>query len=150
MLSWKPLVHGLGVAEMDATHEEFAGLVAAAGSASDAEFPQLLEILAEHTRTHFANESRLMRDCGFPALAEHEGEHQRVLGEVAQMQRAAAQGRLRLARLYVTQGLPEWFRNHLATMDAALAACLRKRQRPAQPVRAPVPRSVPALADREP
>lgn len=125
MLIWRPQVHGLGIAEMDATHEEFAQLARETAQAGEADFPILFGILADHTQRHFDNESRLMRECRFPAIEEHEGEHRRVLHELAYMRGAIDRGYVQLARLYVRQALPDWFRNHLATMDAALAACLR-------------------------
>lgn len=125
MLIWQPQLHGLGVAEMDATHEEFARLARETAQAGEADFPVRFGILVDHTQRHFDNEGRLMRECRFPAIEEHEGEHRRVLAELAHMRGAIARGRLPLARLYARQALPDWFRNHLATMDAALAACLR-------------------------
>jgi hemerythrin len=66
-----------------------------------------------------------MRQCRFPAIGEHEREHLRVLGELAHFSRAAKGGRLNLAHAYV-KDLPGWFATHLATMDSALAACLKK------------------------
>jgi hemerythrin-like metal-binding protein len=126
MLNWNPDMHALGVAEMDATHEEFARLASEVARAGDEDFPYLLAALIEHTQTHFENESRLMRACGFSAIAEHEGEHRRVLGEILHLRRGVDEGRLRFARHYVAYGLPDWFRNHLVTMDAALAACLNR------------------------
>ena len=66
-----------------------------------------------------------MRACGFPAIPEHEGEHARVLADLEHLRRGLAAGRIHFARHYVKEGLLEWFSNHLATMDAALAACLR-------------------------
>ncbi len=138
MLTWNAAHHALGVAEMDATHEEFACLVGEATHASDEDFPYLLNALVEHARRHFDNESRLMRECAFPAVAEHEAEHRRVLGELVLIQNAVEEGRLRFARLYVSQGMPAWFRNHLATMDAALAACLKRAAAP-RPTAAPAP-----------
>jgi hemerythrin len=128
MLNWNPTLHALGVDVMDATHEAFTRLASETIRASDDDFPYLLNALAEHTRQHFENESNLMRRYGFPAIAEHEGEHRRVLGELMHMLNAVQEGRLRFARLYVSQGLPDWFRNHLATMDAALAACIKRQQ----------------------
>lgn len=128
MLTWNAALHHLGVAEMDATHEEFLSLAREVARAGDADFPHLFGILVEHTRRHFDNESRLMRTCRFPAIAEHEGEHQRVLGELGYMLRSIDEGRLRLARLYLIEGLPDWFRHHLATMDAALAGCLKRNE----------------------
>lgn len=125
MLSWEAERHALGVTVMDATHQEFITGLAALIAASEADFPHLLQALAAHTREHFDNESRLMQECRFPAITEHEGEHQRILGQVAQMQRLLAQGRSAMARAWV-KSLPDWFEQHLATMDSALAACLKR------------------------
>lgn len=144
MLNWSPALHALGVDAMDATHEAFTRLASETIRASDDDFPYLLSALVEHTRQHFENESSLMRQCGFPAIAEHEGEHRRVLGELVHMLNAVQEGRLRFARLYVSQGLPDWFRNHLATMDAALAGCIKQQAA----VSAPAPRTPVAQLDQ--
>lgn len=117
----------LGVAEMDATHRDFVELADALQSAGDAEFPALFAKLHEHTRQHFENEGRLMKACRFPAIGEHHNEHLRVLGELAHFSRSLARGRVDLARQYA-KNLPDWFATHLATMDAALAACLKRSQ----------------------
>lgn len=116
--------YSLGVAEMDATHREFVDLADALQAASDADFPALFAQLHEHTRLHFEHEGKLMKACRFPAIGEHNSEHLRVLGELAHFARGVAAGRLGMARNYVT-ALPAWFSTHLATMDSALAACLR-------------------------
>jgi len=125
MLNWKPEIHAVGVADMDATHEAFVEELAKLTKACDEEFPQLFHSLVVHTRTHFENEGRLMRACRFPAIGEHESEHQRVLGELAQIGRSLARGHFGLARAYVAVGLPDWFHKHLITMDSALAARLK-------------------------
>jgi len=115
----------LGVAEMDATHREFVELADALQTASDDEFLHLFAELREHTRLHFEHEGKLMKACRFPAIGEHNSEHLRVLGELAHFARSVAAGRLTAARSYA-KGLPEWFGTHLATMDSALAACLKR------------------------
>ncbi len=115
----------LGVAEMDATHRDFVELADALLIASDDEFPALFAELHDHTRRHFDNEGKLMKSCRFPAIGEHNSEHLRVLGELAHFSRGVAAGRLGMARNYV-KGLPEWFATHLATMDSALSACLKR------------------------
>jgi hemerythrin-like metal-binding protein len=125
MLNWKPEMHAVGVAEMDATHEDFVRELAALTKASDEDFPTRFHALGLHTRAHFENEGHLMRTCRFPAIGEHESDHQRILGELAQIGRGVAKGRLGLARAYVAVGLPDWFHKHLITMDSALAACLK-------------------------
>ena len=117
--------YALGVADMDATHRQFIDLADELVAAPDETFPALFEALREHTREHFAHEGRLMQACRFPAIGEHHGEHLRVLGELAQMARSVAAGRLGMARVYA-RNLPLWFSTHLATMDAALAGCLKR------------------------
>ncbi|HEX6734183.1 MAG TPA: hemerythrin family protein [Azonexus sp.] len=122
--------HALGVEEMDATHRSFVDLADRLLAADDAAFPALFAELREHTREHFDNEMRLMKACRFPAIGEHNGEHLRVLGELAYFTVAINAGRLGAARQYA-QNLPSWFATHLATMDAALAACLKRAAQPA-------------------
>lgn len=136
MLNWEPEIHAVGVAEMDSVHALFVQALAVLEKADDAEFPQLFHALALHTRAHFENESRLMRTYRFTAIGEHESDHQRVLGELAQLGRGVAAGRLGLARSYVAAGMPAWFRTHLLTMDSALAACI-KAQAKAEAAQAP-------------
>jgi hemerythrin len=115
----------LGVADMDATHREFVAMADALLVASDEAFPALFAELHEHTRRHFEHEGKLMKACRFPAIGEHNSEHLRVLGELAHFARGVAAGRLGMARDYA-RNLPTWFATHLATMDAALAGCLKR------------------------
>ena len=117
----------LGVADMDATHREFVAQADQLLAAGDAEFPALFATLREHTLRHFEHEKALMKACRFPAIGEHESEHLRVLGELAHFASGLKRGRLASARAYV-QGLPQWFSTHLATMDAALAACVKRAE----------------------
>lgn len=132
MLNWDDNRHRLGVAHLDVTHRNFVELATEVARAGPDDFPSLFEALTEHTRDHFANENSLMRSCAFPAIGEHEGEHRRVLKDMERLLNGIYEGRAALARIYVKNGLPEWFHNHLATMDAALAAKL-KRQRVCAP-----------------
>lgn len=115
----------LGVADMDATHREFVAMADQLLAASDDDFPDLFATLREHTLRHFEHEKTLMKACRFPAIGEHESEHLRVLGELAHFASGLKRGRLQSARAYA-QGLPSWFATHLATMDAALAGCLKR------------------------
>lgn len=125
-MDWDEATHALGVDEMDRTHREFTALVGMLMAADDSDFAMLFGKLLDHSRQHFSNEGRLMRIARFPALGEHEGEHHRVYGDLVQMNRAVQKGRLLLARAYVKTGLTEWFALHLATMDSALAAHLKR------------------------
>jgi len=126
MLNWDATQHALGVAEMDATHREFTALVNLLAESDNTDFAALFEKLLEHCRLHFTSEGRLMRISRFPALNEHEGEHHRIYGDLVQMNRAVQRGRLMLPRAFVKEGLETWFSQHLSSMDAALAAHLKR------------------------
>jgi hemerythrin-like metal-binding protein len=45
---------------------------------------ELLDRLIEFTRMHFWSEEQLMEQHGFPGLAEHRAEHQRMLAQILQ------------------------------------------------------------------
>ena len=124
-MAWDEARYALAVPETDGTHREFVELSYALLVASDEDFPTLFVKLHEHTRQHFEHEGKLMKACRFPAIGEHNSEHLRVLGELAHFARGVAAGRQGLAREYV-RNLPTWFETHLATMDSALAGCLKK------------------------
>jgi len=119
--------HTLGLDVIDGAHREFITQVAALIAATDAEFPVLFQALIAHTREHFMAEGRLMRAAKYQGLGVHEGEHHRVLGELQQLNRTLKRGHLPLVRAYVREGLAEWFDTHLAMMDGALVAFLKKR-----------------------
>ncbi len=124
-MAWDESRHALGVPAMDDTHREFVELADALLVASDEDFPALFVRLHEHTRQHFEDEGKLMKACRFPAIGEHNSEHLRVLGELAHFARSVKAGRLATARSYA-KALPDWFATHLATMDSALAGCLKR------------------------
>lgn len=107
-------------------HLEFAQLVNALADASGGAFVELFTRLCEHCQTHFAREKELMQASVYPSLAEHDSEHQRILGELKQYQRKVNKGAISFARGYVKDRLPEWFQLHL-TMDSALAYHLNQK-----------------------
>lgn len=123
---WDASRHALGVAEMDATHIAFCELADRLATADDAAFAPLFAELLEHSRSHFFAEDAKMKATRFNAIGEHIAEHQRVLIELRSFNRSVQAGRMRMARAYVRENLREWFSLHLATMDSALAAHLKK------------------------
>jgi hemerythrin-like metal-binding protein len=110
----------LGVAPMDATHREFVDQVNTLAAAPDEALLGLLDAFIAHTEAHFAQESRWMRETGFPAIHCHEAEHEGVLGVMRQVRGYVADGKAHVGRVLAAE-LPEWLRNHIATMDGALA-----------------------------
>ena len=118
----------LGLPAMDATHQEFVDQVNRLAVADNSEFAELYRRFFEHTKAHFAAEEAVMIDSGFPATGEHRAEHARVLGEMDRFVDRLQGIGLRMARAYVTEQLPSWFKLHLITMDSALVAHLANRR----------------------
>lgn len=110
----------LGVAPMDATHQEFVAHLNALAQAPDERLVELLDLFIAHTEAHFAQESRWMRETGFPPTHCHEAEHEGVLKVMREVRGYVAEGKVHVGRVLAAE-LLEWLRNHLATMDGALA-----------------------------
>ena len=124
-LEWSDTL-SVGVEGMDAHHRDFIEAWKRASTAADgAAFAEAFQQLSDHLAEHFAFEEGLMEQHGFPALAEHRGEHKRVLADMRELAGSLARGRSRMARLYVQEKMPEWFLLHRDTMDMATAAYLR-------------------------
>ena len=117
----------LGVSRMDDTHRGFTALVNQLDAADKPTFITLFGELLAHTKAHFDTENALMRDSLFPAMREHMDEHQRVLGELHRINRKVEAGSILVARAYVREQLPGWFKLHAYTMDSALAAHLKQQ-----------------------
>ncbi len=114
----------LGVNSMDSTHQEFIALVNDLGCASNKEFPGLFLQLLEHTDAHFTAENKLMEEVRFPPIQIHMGEHHRVLEEMRRIGEQVEDGSIAIGRTFVLT-IPQWFREHAATMDSALAGCVQ-------------------------
>lgn len=121
----------LGHEQMDITHQQFISLVNRLNHADKTLFQELFAELVEHTQLHFDAEYQLMQETGFSATSEHNGEHQRVLGELSRFAQMVQNGSITMARSYVREMLPSWFSLHAVTMDSALAAHLRSLNSPA-------------------
>ena len=116
-LEWKSDLQ-LGLAPMDATHEEFVVLYNALAQAAPDDLAARFDAFVAHTEAHFEQENRWMEAVGFPGC--HRAEHDRVLAVVRDVRKRLDQGDLFLARRLIEE-LPAWFDNHVSGMDAALA-----------------------------
>lgn len=126
LLTWSDHQLHIGIPQLDSAHKAFVTGLHSLAEADRPEFSQLFADFVSHLEQHFADELQLMRDSGFSATSEHHGEHQRILGELAQLSSRVQDGKIVMARAYVLDRLPEWFRLHVTTMDSALAAHLQK------------------------
>lgn len=111
----------LGLGFQDTDHEEAVALMNTLQTCSDADLPQVFAQYVGHITAHLSRENELMDRIGFFAKDMHKGEHQRVLAETADIQAKLEAGDLKAVRAYVTTDLPNWFVDHLNSMDMMTA-----------------------------
>jgi hemerythrin len=122
---------------VNADHREEARLLNAVADALDAldagrggaaDLAARLAALRDHTAAHFAREDDAMRRTGFPAFPIHHAEHVRVLAELDdEIRRFAETGDAARTRAWVLGDVPQWFANHIETMDLVTARFVASR-----------------------
>lgn len=120
--------HRLGIEEMDSTHVAFIEQLNAMENSPKNDLSRQFNALLEHTIDHFDHEELLMERCGFPQIREHMAEHRKILAEMNRYAAQLEEGKTMFARSYIKLRLPDWFGQHLATMDSALAWQLLQSQ----------------------
>jgi len=121
-LNWSDELN-LGVAAMDAVHQEFVTLLAEVEDAADAQLVPLWRRVVEHTQSHFAAEDRYMAATRFFATHCHATHHEMVLRVLRDGLEKGECGDLAPIR-QITRELAAWFAHHAETMDTALAGHL--------------------------
>lgn len=111
----------LGLGPMDQTHQEFVESYNAMLGISGEALLTAMDAFIAHSVEHFDQENRWMEAVGFPGC--HKAEHDRVLAVCRDVRIRVERGDAALGRQLI-QELPLWFDNHVASMDAALAAYL--------------------------
>jgi hemerythrin-like metal-binding protein len=112
----------LGVEQIDKTHEEFIGLLSIAQNSSKAELTEVFAKIISHTKAHFKSEQEMMQEISLSSQKEHTDEHDKLLFEMDYFSKHPL-----MLRSYINERLPEWFKLHIATMDAALAAAVKNK-----------------------
>lgn len=110
-----------GIGFQDDDHEEAVAVMNALQTCSDEELPALYAKLHTHTKEHLQRENELMERIGFFAIDMHKGEHDRVLVEMQDFQDKLDAGDIAQVRQYVQETVPDWFLDHLNSMDTATA-----------------------------
>lgn len=116
-----------GLAFQDDDHEEAVAVLNALRACSDEDLPGLFKQLHDHTKAHLQRENELMERIGFFAMGVHKGEHDRVLAEMQEFQDKMDAGEIAAVRTYVEETVPNWFLEHLNTMDSATAMFARQQ-----------------------
>lgn len=115
-----------GLAFQDSDHEDSVALMNALQTCTDAQLPALFAQHTAHLREHLERENALMERIGFFAKDVHMGEHARVLAEHQGVQAKLDANDLASVRAYVENDLPNWFLNHLNSMDTITAQFARQ------------------------
>ncbi|NOQ94654.1 MAG: hypothetical protein GQ547_08495 [Methylophaga sp.] len=82
----------------------------------------LLEEWLSHTQAHFDRENTLMQEIQFPMSLVHSSEHERVLANMTDIiQTWQRNADIELLAEYVFSSWPQWFDNHVNSMDMITA-----------------------------
>lgn len=76
----------------------------------------------EHTIEHFRGEEVLMVEKSFPPYPMHKGEHDKALAVMDDVYRAfEATSDIVMMKQYISQTVPQWFVQHIQSMDTVTA-----------------------------
>jgi hemerythrin len=125
----------VGDADIDDQHRELfrraARLIAALRAGDRAEVLPTLAYLEAYVLHHFEGEERLMRQLGYPGLAEHAAAHRAFREEFATLVGDFdRRGPTALVALTLHNWLSEWLRGHLGGVDLKLGRFLAGRRGP--------------------
>jgi hemerythrin len=115
----------LSLPEIDEDHAASVELWRAAAAAGPAEFVERLAAFVDHLGEHFAREEALMRAVDYKEIAHHVAEHARTVGEARRFLEQARAGRTVMARAYVAEMVPDWFRRHVLMFDSEVARVVK-------------------------
>jgi len=130
LLTWNSSC-SVGVRAMDDQHGILMDtmnelrLAAVRGSGRE-QVSEVLDRLIEFTRMHFWGEEQLMEQYGFPGLAEHRLEHQRILAQILQSAHRVQHGE-RMQMRPLLGFLRESYAEHIEGMDREYGPWLNER-----------------------
>lgn len=88
---------------------------------------ELLKALIAHTKIHFADEEKLMKDASFPEYQVHKSEHDRHLSELDSLVIYFDKHQEPKAiRAYIDGSLTPWMIHHVKGMDTMLAQSVQQ------------------------
>ncbi|HEX8964075.1 MAG TPA: bacteriohemerythrin [Rhodocyclaceae bacterium] len=127
MMEWNDSLK-VGHGMIDRDHQRLVALINQLGEAMSAGQGKeacgaVLDELIDYTRTHFANEERLMAAHGYPDSAAHRAEHARLIEDVQEFRIKYASGTATLS-VFLLRFLMEWLTHHIMQSDKKLAQAL--------------------------
>jgi hemerythrin len=126
---WLPQ-YSVKIDAIDAQHQELVNIlnrlfIAVSRLEGDRVIAGILDALTDYTRTHFALEEQLMRLAKYPALAEHQEEHRRLMEKLDAL---CKKHMLEEKPIYfeMLAFLKTWLREHIQGEDVKYSAALQK------------------------
>lgn len=134
MIIWDPSL-ALGLKEIDEQHQGIIALINELAARRDSGNPDIaaktLRFLREYLNSHFVLETELMRDLGYPALDRHREQHELFANHVIFFEIEKEFGVVTDQMLDdILAFLKDWFFQHIATEDKALATFVRAQALP--------------------
>jgi len=116
-------MNGVHKDELDIVNNLHAAIIAG----NKNEVSALCRQWLEHTKAHFDRENMMMEKYGFPAIHCHQGEHVEALkGLELIIQTWKSTQDLKELKSYVSGTWPEWYVNHISTMDTVTSAFIKQ------------------------
>ena len=113
-----------GIVETQQLHPAFFEELGKLASMPEGQFIIQFDLFVSHLDKDLRAEEQWMEEIDFVSIKEHRALHAEALGLLHKAQARAMAGAIELARR-MTALLPEWFVEHVVTMDLPLANALR-------------------------
>ncbi|MGC8495423.1 MAG: bacteriohemerythrin [Syntrophobacteraceae bacterium] len=113
--------YSVNIREIDEEHKKLIGLVGQLNSAmrqgkgKDA-LGKVLYDLIQYTRTHFADEERIMKSGGYPDYQDHKAKHDWMTNRVAAIYKDYQEGKTTIT-IEVMSFLEQWVEKHIMGTD---------------------------------
>lgn len=132
LMEWYPGL-SVGVAQFDEEHKRLVKLLnelhdSMLKGRGRETLGKTLDSLIAYTRSHFANEERLMKQHGFPGYAGHKAEHDALAKQVLAVQAKQQSGDGGAAlTMDVFKFLKDWLTKHIMGSDCSYTAFMNAR-----------------------
>ena len=129
LMNWENK-YSVGVAEMDAQHQKWFGILnrlheaMLAGKAQELQ-RLILSEMAAYTKTHFSQEELMLKMQGYPMLAAHRVLHVDFAKKVQDIETKLQAGRTVLT-IDIMEFLKQWLGKHILTEDTQYGGWLKQ------------------------
>lgn len=130
LITWDDSIK-VGLWTIDTQHERWVGFIndlyeAMLEGKGDAVLRHTLAGMVDYTRTHFADEEKLMSTHGYSNYAEHKALHDAFVVRVHDLRRRVEVGEILLSR-EVLNYLKDWLLNHIKVTDQDYVPLLKSK-----------------------